>query len=36
MGVMRVENQVNIIKTFTGAKSNSISGALNGDFSKLV
>jgi anhydro-N-acetylmuramic acid kinase len=36
MGVMRVENQVNIIKTFTGAKSNSISGALNGDFSKLL
>lgn len=36
MGVLRVENQINIIKTFTGAKSNSISGSLNGDFSKLI
>jgi anhydro-N-acetylmuramic acid kinase len=36
MGVMRIENQVNIIKTFTGAKSDSVSGSLNGDFSQLV
>jgi anhydro-N-acetylmuramic acid kinase len=36
MGVMRVENQVNIIKTFTGAKSDSVSGSLNGDFSQLI
>lgn len=35
MGVLRVENKVNIIKTFTGAKSDSVSGCLNGDFSKL-
>lgn len=36
MAVMRVENQPNIIKTFTGAKSNSVSGSLNGDFSALL
>jgi anhydro-N-acetylmuramic acid kinase len=36
MGVLRVENKVNIIKTFTGAKSDSISGRLDGDFSKLI
>lgn len=36
MGVLRVENKVNIYKTFTGAKSDSISGALNGDFSGLL
>jgi anhydro-N-acetylmuramic acid kinase len=36
MGVLRIENKENIIKTFTGAKSNSISGSLNGDFSKLI
>jgi anhydro-N-acetylmuramic acid kinase len=36
MGVMRVENKVNIIKTFTGAKTDSVSGSLNGDFSALI
>jgi len=36
MGVMRVENRPNIIKTFTGAKSDSISGSLNGNFSALI
>jgi anhydro-N-acetylmuramic acid kinase len=36
MAVMRLENKPNIIKTFTGAKSDSISGSLNGDFSKLI
>lgn len=36
MGVLRIENKANIYKTFTGAKSNSIGGSLNGDFSKLV
>ncbi len=36
MGVLRVENKVNIKKTFTGAKSDSISGSLNGDFKKLL
>jgi anhydro-N-acetylmuramic acid kinase len=36
MGVLRVENQINIFKTYTGAKSDSISGSLNGDFSHLI
>lgn len=36
MGVLRVENKVNIVKTFTGAKSDSISGRLDGDFSGLI
>ena len=36
MGVLRVENQVNIKKSYTGASSDSVSGALNGDFSKLI
>lgn len=36
MGVLRVENQINIIKTFTGAKSDSVSGRLDGDFSGLI
>jgi anhydro-N-acetylmuramic acid kinase len=36
MGVLRVENKVNIKKSYTGALSDSISGALNGDFSKLI
>lgn len=36
MGVLRMENQVNIVKTFTGAKSDSVSGRLDGDFSGLI
>lgn len=36
MGVLRIENHPNIFKTFTGAKSDSIAGALNGDFSHLI
>ena len=36
MGVLRVENQINIRKTFTGAKSDSVSGSLNGDFKNLL
>lgn len=36
MGVLRVENNVNIRKTFTGAKSDSVSGSLNGDFKNLL
>ena len=36
MGVLRVENQINIKRTFTGAKSDSISGSLNGNFSALI
>ncbi len=36
MGVLRVENNVNIKKTFTGANSDSVSGSLNGDFKNLL
>lgn len=36
MGVLRIQNKANIYKTFTGAKSDSISGSLNGDFSALL
>ena len=36
MGVLRVENNINIRKTFTGAKSDSLSGSLNGDFKNLL
>ena len=36
MGVLRIQNKPNIYKTFTGAKSDSISGSLNGDFSALL
>ena len=36
MGVLRIQNKTNIYKTFTGAKSDSISGSLNGDFSALL
>ncbi|MES2616329.1 MAG: anhydro-N-acetylmuramic acid kinase [Bacteroidota bacterium] len=35
MGVLRVENNTNIKKTYTGAKSDSVSGSLNGDFKNL-
>lgn len=36
MGVLRIQNKINIYKTFTGAKTDSISGSLNGDFSALL
>ncbi|MDP2176279.1 MAG: anhydro-N-acetylmuramic acid kinase [Bacteroidota bacterium] len=36
MGVLRITNQTNIFKTYTGASSDSVSGSLNGDFSKLL
>jgi anhydro-N-acetylmuramic acid kinase len=36
MGVLRINNQTNIFKTYTGASSDSISGSLNGDFSQLL
>lgn len=35
MGVLRIENNINIRKTFTGAKSDSVSGSLNGDYKNL-
>lgn len=36
MGVLRVKNQPNVLASFTGADSDSVSGSLHGDFSKLV
>jgi anhydro-N-acetylmuramic acid kinase len=36
MAVMRVNNEPNILKTYTGANSDSIAGELSGDFSKLL
>ncbi len=36
MGVLRIENKVNIKKTYTGAKSDSVSGSLNGNFKSLL
>lgn len=35
LGVLRVKNQVNVKASYTGAKADSISGALYGDFSKI-
>jgi anhydro-N-acetylmuramic acid kinase len=35
MGVLRVQNKVNVLASFTGADADSISGSLHGDFSKL-
>jgi anhydro-N-acetylmuramic acid kinase len=35
LGVLRIRNEINILKTVTGAVSNSISGALHGNFSKI-
>jgi len=36
MAVLRVENQPNILHTYTGATSNSVAGDLSGDFSNLL
>jgi len=35
IGVLRIQNEVNTLGEFTGANSNSVSGGLHGDFSKL-
>ncbi|NQW42896.1 MAG: anhydro-N-acetylmuramic acid kinase [Bacteroidetes bacterium] len=35
MGVLRIENNVNIKQTFTGASSDSVSGSLNGNYKNL-
>ena len=36
MGVLRVQNQPNVLASFTGADKDSVSGSLHGDFSKLI
>lgn len=36
LGVLRVTNQKNVLSSVTGAVSDSVSGALHGDFSRLI
>ena len=36
LGVLRVNNQVNVLSSHTGSKKDSVSGSLYGDFSKLI
>lgn len=36
MGVLRVQNKPNVLASVTGAAADSVSGALHGDFSKLI
>lgn len=36
LGVMRVQNNPNVYASVTGARTNSIAGAMHGDFSKLI
>lgn len=36
MGILRVKNRVNVLSSMTGAREDSVSGSLFGDFSKLI
>lgn len=36
MGILRVQNKVNVKSSFTGASADSVSGTLHGDFSRLI
>ena len=36
LGLLRVQNRVNVLANATGASENSVSGGLYGDFSKLI
>ncbi|MDP1725876.1 MAG: anhydro-N-acetylmuramic acid kinase [Bacteroidota bacterium] len=36
LGVLRVNNQVNVLSSVTGSKQNHIGGALYGDYTKLI
>lgn len=36
LGVLRVNNQVNVLSSVTGSKQNHIGGAIYGDYSKLI
>ena len=36
LGVLRVQNKINVFNVVTGASESSVSGSLYGDFSKIV
>lgn len=36
LGILRVQNKINVLNAATGASQNSVSGSLYGDFSKII
>ena len=36
MGILRIQNRVNVKSSYTGASADSVSGTLHGDFSRLI